>query len=571
LKAGVLAGITLAMTFHHASKSLLAALVAAALSACGGEESRTPESVGWSHVHTDGAFLADIRLTQGQLQGVVCEDAWKNFELELLVAGEVVGTSRTEWASADTHACTQHKRFSAFRLAWPADTHERVSQEGALLRIRHAGVIRHEVRIPAVPTLASKWELWLNSPTEGVAGLYCADEGALVIRGELQQPDYPVPGYVVPSPWADCRTARAFELKPSELQAQAVRHHWFPSDSLHLWQVSEQGASVLATLNWRADSKVHQIPYLEAGANELNDMLAMPFEPDSSIYPARGRAGAETVAQAGIRQGLSAVAERQAGRTPYNRYQLLNLDKRLKTSTPFEDIQTFAQAFRSTGANPGVLYVLDEPFWKSFGDVVEPANQAAHLEDYETVVRAYRASFPQTPLMAAVNGVVLLPQVYADARHILNQVDLLLFDPYTVYASIFPSLYEEGMRLQAQRCPVKEWDRLDSAVSECLVTLFGDLPGKKFGWLGQAFTIADTPGIETESYAPYVQGLRRHWRAMREVATRHAERSFAVGTFGYRLSEFSLINEPLLRRAADMKPQDILSRDISAFAAKDPR
>lgn len=565
-----MASVKLVMAIQKFFKSIFAISAFSALAACGSGDSSEKLS-GWTHQFADGAFQMDVRLTGGQLQGTVCEDAWKNFELELLVDGELAATSRTEWASAENHPCTRHKRFSAFRLGWPSHVHARMTQMGGLLRIRHAGVVRHEVRIPPVPDAKPRFELYKNSPTEGIAGAFCADAGTLVIRGELQQPDYVVATQTTAQALPDCQVTHEFSLSAVELQALAVGHHWFPTDKLHLWVVDESRAAPLAALNWQAHAQVHTLPYLEAGANELEDMLAMPFTPDASIYPARGRAATETIAQSGTRQGWSAVTERSAGRTPYNRYQLLNLEKRLKTSTPDADIQTFAQAFRATGATPGVMYVLDEPFWKSFGDVVEPANQAAHLSDYEAVVRAYRSAFAGTPLMAAVNGVVLLPQVHEDAKRLLSQVDLLLFDPYTVYASIFPRLYEEGLRAQAARCPVKEWDRLDTAVSECLATTFAELPSARFGWLGQAFVLADTPGIQTLGYAPYIEGLRRHWRAIREVAVRHANRSFAVGTFGYRLSEFSLINEPLLRRAADMQPQEVLAKDISALAAKNPR
>lgn len=71
---------------------------------------------------------------------------------------------------------------------------------------------------------------------------------------------------------------------------------------------------------------------------------------------------------------------------------------------------------------------------------------AAHLQDYRSIVRAYREEWPDVPLMAAVNAIVLKSQVHEDAKALLAEVDYLAFDPYTVFGSTFPSLYEEGLK-----------------------------------------------------------------------------------------------------------------------------
>jgi len=89
---------------------------------------------------------------------------------------------------------------------------------------------------------------------------------------------------------------------------------------------------------------------LKAGTNEQADMLLMPFVPNASLYPARGRPQKETLYEAGLRQGASSVSERVSARQSWGRLQMLNMDKRLNTSTPAQALQEFS---RGTGRPAG--------------------------------------------------------------------------------------------------------------------------------------------------------------------------------------------------------------------------
>ena len=365
--------------------------------------------------------------------------------------------------------------------------------------------------------------------------------------------------------------ALPFEASAAQLQQRAGAQHWFSGDALTLWQGSAPPYNVtapVATLAWRASDRVHAFDFIEAGANVQEDMLRMPFEPSGSLYPARGRPQKETLHEAGLRQGASSVVERQAGRQSWGRLQLLGLDKRLNTEQPEQALAEFSRGYREAGGSPTAWYVLDEPFWKSFGDVVEPHLQAAHLQDYRRIVRAYRQEWPGVPLMAAVNGVGLKAQATQDARGLLSEVDILAFDPYTVYSSLLPTLYAQGLADQAQRCPVRAWDRLDVSASRCLARVVPSHAGQKLGWVVQGFLVNEKNSPQVKNYPVHVQSLQRHWRAMRQVALEHAAQTQLLAVFGFRLSEHSLINEPMLMRGADLEPMAALHADLKSLAAR---
>lgn len=565
------------------------------LSGCGGSGAssgadpapRAESDRSWSFEWQQGPLHWDAELHRMALRGAACADELLNYEVLLKAGPEedapIWATSQTEWAVDEQHVCASRKRFSAYRLQWSEQAHPALLTQGAVLELRQHTELVHRVTLAPLQDVLSEAAqaaqqrarivLEHNDASKGVAGFFCAQDGVPFIRGRLQQPDWLLP-LTTQTPHYNARLdcdALPFEASPALLQQQAVTQHWFSGDALTLWQGSAapfEATAPVAAVAWRAHDRVHTFDFIEAGANEQEDMLRMPFEPTGSLYPARGRPQPESLYEAGMRQGHSAVTERAAGRQAWGRLQLLGLDKRLNTTNPAQSLAEFSRGYRDAGGVPSTWYVLDEPFWKSFGDVVEPHLQAAHLLDYRAVVAAYRQEWPGVPLMAAVNGVVLKTQVVQDARALLADVDVLAFDPYTVYSSLLPSLYADGLRDQSRLCPVQAWDRLDVAASRCLAKTMLSRPGQKAGWVVQGFLVNEKNLPEFLTYPVHAHSLQRHWRAMRQVALEHADQTQLLAVFGFRLSQHSLVNEPLLIRGADLQNLAPLHEDLKSLAAR---
>lgn len=520
----------------------------------------------WSYTKTTGTRIVDIRLENSRLVGHVCEDAYKNFELELFLGNERVGSSRTEWASAPDHPCTEHKRFSRFVLQWPAQAHSALMQQGGVLHVRFAGKTLESVVIPRQPIVSPARVQLTSNTSEGLSGVYCADDGVPFVRARLSEVDHSVTtGKTVTSPWSDCVAARGFTLTAAELQAAAISRGWFPSDELTLWAGPHAQPQPVAVLTWRAPTAAHGLAFWEVGAEAETALAALPFSVDASLYPTMTMDASRSPSEEGTRQGQLSRNEYLRGRTTIAAYGLLGTNKRLKTATPNEDIQAFAQAYRAQAQrDPDVLYILDEPFWTIQNGLVDLNTVEEHYHDYMKVVSAYRAAFPHSKLMAAVNGVVLHEKIYPHAKSLLSNFDILAFDPYIVYTSVPFELYESAFRVG--RCSVQQGERLDIAVSECLAQNFQDNPRVQYGWAAQGFTVHDQADGDVREYAPYNEGLQRHLRAMAKIAYQHRQRSLAVSAFGILVQERLHAAEPYLVEGRSLLPS--LMNDFRAFAGR---
>lgn len=115
---------------------------------------------------------------------------------------------------------------------------------------------------------------------------------------------------------------------------------------------------------------------------------------------------------------------------------------------------------------------------------------------------------------------------------------------------------------------MQAWDRLDVAVSRCLAKLMLTRAGQIVGWIARGFLVNERSTPDFQMYLVHAQSLQRHWRAMRQVAVEHEKDTFALATFGFRLSAHSLINEPLLIRGADLEGTAPVHADLKSLAAR---